>query len=336
MRLRVGYVPLTDAAPVIVAAEHGFAENEGIAIALSPEPSWATLRDRLALDHLDAAHMLAPLALASALGLSGPKADLVVPLALSQNGNAVTLSQALWEEMQVASDDLSEVAPAFGRVAARYASEGRPLTLGTVHPFSCHTYQLRHLAERAGLDPRRALRLVVVPPPRTVEALRRGVIDGFCCGAPWNSIAVDAGIGRIAALGYDLVPDCPEKVLALPEDRAETLLPLVRAVHRAGLWCADPANHAALATLLAEKGGLGPDPAPILRTLSGSMRFASGGALHDRPDYLKLGAPVHRPEPRDARWLAGQMARAEQIDGLGDVAAAAEAVYRADLFDRIA
>ncbi len=336
MRLRVGYVPLTDAAPVIVAAERGFADDEGIEIALSPEPSWATLRDRLALDHLDAAHMLAPLALASALGLSGPQADIVVPLALSQNGNAITLSLALWQEMGIASDDLSEVAAAFGRVAARRLSEGRVVTLGTVHPFSCHTYQLRLFAERAGLDPRRALRLVVVPPPRTVEALRRGVIDGFCCGAPWNSIAVDAGIGRIAALGCDLVPDCPEKVLALPGDRAEALLPLVRAVHRAGLWCADTGNHGTLTEILAEKGGIGPDSAPILRTLSGTMRLAPGGPLVDRRDYLKLGAAVHRPERKDARWLAGQMVHAEQTDGMVDLAEAAGSVYRADLFDRIA
>ena len=183
MRLQIGYVPLCDAAPVIVAHELGFAREEGLARDLAAAPSWATLRDRLALGHLDAAHMLAPLALASALGLSGPPAALRVPLSLSLNGNAITLTNALWAEMAPGTDDLDAVAAAFGRAVRARLAEGRPVTLGTVHPFSSHTYQVRLFAERGGLDPG-AIRLVAVPPQHCVEALSRGLVDGFCAGAP--------------------------------------------------------------------------------------------------------------------------------------------------------
>lgn len=332
MNLQVGYVPLTDAAPVVAAAHLGFAEAAGIRIELSPEPSWATLRDRLALDHLDAAHMLAPLALASALGLSGPHADLVVPLALSRNGNAITLSDRLWREMAPETDGLDDVARAFARAARRRAAAGARLTLGTVHPFSCHSYQLRLFTERGGLDPRTDYRVVVVPPQQTVDALRQGIIDGFCVGAPWNSIAVAAGIGRIAALGCEIVPDCPEKVLALHRNQAGALAPLVHAVHRASLWCADPDNRDELAALLAERGGLGPDRALIRRTLSGDLVVDASGKARMQPDYLSFEAATLPPQPEDARWLASRMKAAGQGAGIADLAAACAATYRPDLF----
>ena len=332
MKLQVGYVPLTDAAPVIAAAKLGFARDEGIEIVLSPEPSWATLRDRLALEHLDAAHMLAPLALASALGLSGPKADLCIPMSLNLNGNAITLSNRLWAEMAPASDHLDEIASAFARIARERAAAGRPLTIGTVHPFSCHTYQLRLFAKRAGLDLRRACRLVVVPPPRTVDALQRGIIDGFCVGAPWNSVAVATGIGRIAALGCEIAPDCPEKVLALPLAQAESLQPLVRAIARAGIWCADPANHDAVAQLLCDTGELGSDAALIRRTLSGELLVDAAGTTHRNSHYLRFGAAVQQPSTDHASWLAEQMTASEQADGFPDLAGACAALYRPDLF----
>ena len=336
MKICVGYVPLTDAAPVIAAAELGFARDEGIAIELSPEPSWATLRDRLALDHLDAAHMLAPLAIASALGLSGPQADLVVPMALNLNGNAVTLSSARWGQLEPATPSIDGVASAFAAVAAERLRQGRPLTLGTVHPFSCHTYQLRVFAERGGLDLDRSVRLVVVPPQRTVDALRRGIIDGFCVGAPWNSIAVEAGLGRIAVTGSEIVPDCPEKVLAIhaaaPDDQVR---PLLRAVHRAGIWCADTANHRELAELLANKGGIGPDAEIIRRTLTGELVREAGGATGQTGNYVRFGADVHRPRLAHASWIAGQISASGQAGALSDRRAEAEAVYRPDLFDAI-
>lgn len=330
MRLQIGYVPLCDAAPVIVAHELGFAREEGLALDLAAEPSWATLRDRLALGHLDAAHMLAPLALASALGLSGPPAALRVPLSLSLNGNAITLTNALWAEMAPGTDDLDAVAAAFGRAVRARLAAGRPVTLGTVHPFSSHTYQVRLFAERGGLDPG-AIRLVAVPPQHCVEALSRGLVDGFCAGAPWNGVAVAAGIGRIAALGCEVAPGAPEKVLAITERLDGAALPLVRAVARAGLWCADPENRTELARRLAHRAYLGLDSDLIARTLAGEITL-EGARRRAAPNYLRLGAPAQAPRADHVAWLVAQMAAAGQIPRERDLLPAALAVYRADLF----
>lgn len=330
MRLHIGYVPLCDAAPVVVAHELGFARAEGLDLELAAEPSWATLRDRLALGHLDAAHMLAPLALASALGLSGPPASLRVPLSLSLNGNAITLTDALWAEMAPASDDLGTVAAAFAAAVRARRAEGRVVTLGTVHPFSCHTYQVRLFAERGGLDAS-AIRLVAVPPQHAVEALSRGIVDGFCAGAPWNGVAVAAGIGRIAALGCEIVPDCPEKVLAVSHRIEDALLPLVRAVARAALWCAQAENRDELAHRLARRSYLGLDAELIARTLAGDLAL-DGTRRRHAPDYLRLGAPALAPRPEHVRWLLAQMRSAGQIPPGADLLPAARAVYREDLF----
>ncbi len=329
MRLQIGYVPLTDAAVLIAAVERGFTAAEGLEVDLVAEPSWATLRDRLALGLLDGAHMLAPLALACHLGLSGPQARLIVPAALARNGNAVTLSLPLWQALDAASDALPDVARALARVAESRAAEGRPLTLATVHPFSSHTYQWRRLLALGG-SALAAVRLVVVPPPRTVEALERGLIDGFCVGAPWSSVAVEAGVGRIAALGAAIAPDCPEKVLALPAEMEDRAAPLLRAVKRAARWCGEPSNRADLAALLGSPRHLALDPALILRGLAGSLRLAPGGPVVEAGDYLALGEAELIPDPTALPWLVAEMAAAGQIEA-GAVPETAAALYRADL-----
>lgn len=338
MRLALGYVPLIDAAPLVVAVEGGFLAAEGLAADLVREPSWATLRDKLALGHLDGAHMLAPLALASALGISGPETELVVPLGLNLNGNAVTVSRDLWAAMtaeagdlQDLDDDLDAVARAFAAAARTRAEAGRPLTLGTVHPFSSHTYQLRLFAARGGLDLDAATRMVVIPPPWIAEALRSGQIDGFCAGSPWNSVAVAQGYGRIAAFGCDLAPDCPEKVLALPGYAAAGSAPLVRAVRRAGRWCADPENHGELADLLARPRYLGIDPALIRRALAGTVTVDPDGTTRSTPCFVVFGEAAERPRPAQADWLLDRMAEADQIELTPAATARARAVYRPDL-----
>ena len=274
----------------------GLRPRRGARPGADPEPSWATLRDRLALGYLDAAHILAPLALASALGLSGPPSDLIVPLSLSLNGNAITLSDTLWAAMAPESETLADVARAFGRVARDRREAGRPLTLGTVHPFSCHTYQLRLFAEAGDLDPS-AVRLVAVPPQHSVETLARGIVDGFCAGAPWNAVAVAAGLGRIAALGCEVAPDAPEKVLAVSPRLGDAIPALVRAVAEAGRWCAEPANRTDLVHRLARRTYLDLDPDLIARTLGGTISprcvgTAAGGARLPSP---RRGGPGTAP-----------------------------------------
>jgi len=326
MRLQLGYVPLCDAAPLIVAHELGFARTEGLELDLTAEPSWATLRDRLALGHLDGAHMLAPLALASRLGLSGPPSDLIVPMQISVNGNAITLAQSLWDAMAPERGEPAEIARAFARVAEERRAAGRPLTLGTVHPFSCHSYQLRLFAEAGGLDPA-AFRTVVVPPQYSVETLARGLVDGFCAGAPWNDVAAAAGHGRIAVLGSALAPDAPEKVLAVSERLDSTILPLVRAVARAGRWCADLQNREELIHRLARRPYLDLDAAIIALTFAdGSIEPPVAGA---EPTF---GAAIQEPRPAHAEWLLAQMQAARQIADRAAHEDAIPTVYRPDLY----
>jgi two-component system, oxyanion-binding sensor len=332
MRLQIGYVPLCDAAPVIMARELGFAREEGLDLDLSPEPSWATLRDRLALGHLDGAHMLAPLALASALGLSGPPSDLVVPLPLSLNGNALTLSNALWEAMGETErlGDWRGTARAFARLATARRQADRPVTLGIVHPFSCHAYQVRLFAKAGGLDPA-SLRLVVVPPQHAVEALSRGLVDGTCAGAPWNEVAVAAGIGKVAAQGFDLAPDAPEKVFAVSGRLDGATRPLVRAVARAGLWCADPAHREELVHRLARRLPVDPGATPVARAFERSAADDGGDAL----GYLRLGAAAQAHEAARLDWLLDAMRAAGQLPADPAKDAAARAVYRPDLLPEI-
>ncbi len=331
MRLQLGYVPLADAAPLIAAHELGFARAEGLELDLTAEPSWATLRDRLALSHLDGAHILAPLALASALALSGPPSEIVVPLSLSLNGNAITLALPLWAAMAPESDALADVAPAFARVARQRRESGKPLTLGIVHPFSCHTYQLRLFAQAGDLDPA-CFRMVVVPPQHSVETLARGIVDGYCAGAPWNDVAVASGLGRIAALGSELTPMAPEKVLAVSARLDGATLPLVRAVARAGRWCADPANRTELIHRLARRSYLNLDAELIGRAFDGDVVLDAAGARRPAPGHLLLGAPVQEPKPAHVAWLVAQMRAARQIPPECDAEGGAAAVYRPDLF----
>ena len=326
MRLQLGYVPLCDAAPLIVAHELGFARAEGLDLDLAAEPSWATLRDRLALGHLDGAHMLAPLALASRLGVSGPPSDLIVPLQLNLNGNAITLSRDLWGEMAPASETPTAVARAFARVAEARRDAGQPLTLGTVHPFSCHTYQLRLFAEAGGLDPS-AFRTVVVPPQYSVETLARGLVDGFCAGAPWNAVAAAAGHGHIAVPGSLLAPDAPEKVLAVSERLGDALRPLVRAVALAGRWCADPDNRTELIHCLARRSYLNLDAAVLGQALPGGPTEGVADGAH-----LRFGAAIQEPDPACGRWIVEQMRLSGQLSPHGAIAAEAASVYRPAIY----
>lgn len=332
--LRIGYVPLTDAAVLIAAVELGFTAARGVPVILEREPSWATLRDKLVLGHLDAAHMLAPLAVATSLGLTpGASLPLVASFTLNLNGNAVTLSTALWRELtdRGATGTPEALAARLAEaVRARAARGAAPLTLATVFPFSTHTFQLRRLMALGGIDPDRDVRITVVPPPYMVEALRDGAADGFCVGSPWNSVAVEAGIGRIAVLGTDIMPDAPEKVLAWPRGRVASDLgkPLVAALGEAAIWCADPRHHGELAVLLGAPRHLALDPDLIRRTLDGRLLMGPDGASRSDPAYLRLGGFLHRPDPAHGRWIHAQMAEAGQVrpDALGENQAA-------DLYD---
>ena len=335
--LRIGYVALTDAAVLIAAAEVGFARAEGLELILEREESWAAIRDKLVYGFIDGAHLLAPLAIATSLGLSGVKAPLAAPFALNLNGNAITVSTALWREMAEhgAGEDARSAALALGAVARRRRARGAdPLTVATVFPFSTHTCQLRLFLAAGDLAFGPLVRLATVPPVHMVEALRTGAADGICVGSPWNSVAVELGFGRIVALGTEIVPDCPEKVLALPRASAESAAwagALVRALGRAAAWCADAGHRGELARLLGKREHLDLDPALIRRSLDGRLIVDAAGTLRIDPAYLALGGEAHRPRPEHARWLVERMIEAGQAQPADRERAAA--IYRPDLYE---
>lgn len=337
-QIRIGYVPLTDAAVLVAAAECGFAENRGLKLVLKRENSWATLRDKLALGHVDGAHLLAPLAIASAIGLGpGPRLPLSVPFVLNRNGNSVAVSMALWREMGEEALGLHEVRTALGRVGRARNSVGRPLRLATVFPYSTHTYLLRKLLDGSGLVPDRDVGFTVVPPPYSAQALMTGAVDAVCVGAPWASVAVEAGAARIVLLGPQILPEAPEKVLALPRGRLpdETVIRLVAALKEAAIWCAEPANRPELAALLGAPRHLNLDTSLILRALEGRLLLQQDGQVADEPAFLRMGGELHRPDPAIADWILGEMEAAGQIRIDENVKAAARALFEPHCFDCI-
>src|ERR1700755_2057291 len=225
-RLRIGFIPLCDATALIVAVDKGFTAAEGLDVDLIREVSWSNMRDKLNVGVFDAAHLIAPVAIASSLGLGHVKVPIVAPFALGVNGNAITVSPALYASIAAAADgsvtDPLATAKALAKVVAQRKAKGQdPLTFGMTFPFSTHNYHLRFWMAAGGVDPDEDVRLVVLPPPYMVDSLANGHVDAFCVGAPWNSVAVDSGVGHILHFVSDILVRAAEKVLAVRQNWAE-------------------------------------------------------------------------------------------------------------------
>lgn len=336
LRLRVGFMPLVDAALLIAAADTGIAESHGLALELVREVSWSNLRDRLHVRLLDAAHMLAPAAIASTLGIGGVTAPMAAPILLNLNGNALTLSLRRFEELRrVASGDLADPVVSARAlavlVAARRTSGLPPLVFAAVFGFSCHTYLLRDWMALADLRLGEDIRLAIVSPVRTVEALASGEVDGFCAGAPWNTLAVEAGIGAILHCGVDLMPDCPEKVLAWRADdierRGEAVARLNVVLIEASHWVSNESNRPVLARLLAAPDRLAA-PAPLIEAiLRGDIIRGGGRPPRQVPSYIRFDAAAIRPDAAHADLLLAAMARAGQVAITLDLTERARAVF---------
>src|SRR5262245_7623618 len=282
-RIAAAFVPLVDSAVLVAAREQGFASAEGLELELVREPSWASLRDHLNLGYVDCAHALAPLPVASTLGVGHVQVDCFVPFVLSRGGNAVTVSARLYDEMLEAAGErgLSTPAAAADALAAVVKKRASPPTLGMVFPFSNHNFDLRYWLAAAGIHPDRDVRLVAIPPPLMVDSLRAGHVDGFCVGEPWGSIAVAEGIGRIVATHAQLVPRGAEKVLAVRaavEAEPQRLGALLRALAAAARWADDASNHGVLAALLARPEYVGASAELIERALRGRLALGGGRA----------------------------------------------------------
>lgn len=346
MRLTVGFMPLVDCALLAVAAAKGFAAAEGLDLRLVRETSWANIRDRVALGHLDAAHMLGPMPIAASLGIGRAAVPTVAPFALGLGGNAITLAPDLFDAMCAATPDPQAVAR-FGPAAVGHAlaavlrarrAAGRDApVLAVVHPFSAHHYEIRYWLQAAGIDPDRDVRLTVLPPAVTVDALRRREIDGFCAGEPWGSLAVDAGLGVMAVTKSALWRQGPDKVLGLRAEFAarhpDAIAALLRSLYRAAQWADDPAHTADLAELLAGDAYLDAPAALVRRSLAGRMVRIADAAPEPVPDFLVLARYAATfPWLSHALWFYAQMVRAGHVAHSAARAATARASYRPDLY----
>jgi NitT/TauT family transport system ATP-binding protein len=342
-RLRIGFIPLADAAALIVAADKGFAAQEGLDIELVREVSWSNIRDKLNIGVFDAAHLIAPIAVASSLGLGHVKVPIVAPFGLGVNGNAITVTPALHAAIAAEADgnilDPLVSARALKRVAEARKAKGRePLTFGMTFPFSTHNYHIRFWMAAGGIDPDDDVRLVVLPPPYMVDSLANGHVDGFCVGAPWNSVAVDLGIGVILHFVSEILSRAMEKLLAVragwAEKSPEVLLALVRAHRKAAAFIEDEANREEVAAILAAPNRIDVAPEVIRRTLDGRLKVTPQGGVRVDKSYLIVGRDnTARPDPRQTAWLYAQMVRWGQAPLSAEMLAAAKTVVRPDLYD---
>src|SRR5882724_7771444 len=317
--LHIGFIPLVDAAALIVAVDKGFTAAEGLDVNLVREVSWSNVRDKLNIGLLDAAHLLAPVAIASSLGLGHVKVPIAAPFTLGINGNAITVSKALHAAIlhQIDGDrfDPMATARALARVVAERAKIGaEPLTFAMTFPFSTHNYHLRFWMAAGGVDPDEDVRLVVLPPPYMVESLQNKHVDAFCVGAPWNSVAVDLGIGHILHFVSEIFARAAEKYLGVrqrwADENPDVLTRLVRAHRRAADFVDDENNRDEVAALLAAPNRIGVEAEVIRRTLDGRLKVSPEGAYRSDPRYLIVGREgAARPDPVQAAWLYAQMVR---------------------------
>lgn len=341
--LAIGFIPLVDASALIVAVDKSFTAAEGLDVTLVREVSWSNVRDKLNIGLFDAAHLLAPVAIASTLGLSQVKVPIVAPFNLGLNGNAITVSPALHAAImgEADGDPFSPMvtAKALARVvAARRKAGNDPLTFGMTFPFSTHNYQLRFWMAAGGVDPDEDVRLVVLPPPYMVDSLANGHVDAFCVGAPWNSVAVDLGVGHILHFVSDILERAAEKVLAVREQWAqknpEVLTRLIRAHGRAADFIENPDNRDEVCRILGTPERIGVDPEVIRRTLDGRLKISPDGTFRTSGRYLLVGREgAARPDPVQAAWLYAQMVRWGQAAYAPEALEVAKQVFRPDLYD---
>jgi ABC-type nitrate/sulfonate/bicarbonate transport system substrate-binding protein len=318
-QIRIGILRLTDSAPVAVAEARNLFRHLNLAPVLSIEPSWANIADKLAYGLLDAAVMLPPLVLASAMGLRGPATKLLVPMGLSQGGNTIVLGGEAIRES-------AGLPPGPRLLAWLTAQSGRP-RIAVVHRFSTHNLLLRYWLSLSGVDPDRDIETVVVPPEQVVPALATGQIAGFCAGAPWGVEAEMAGAGTVLLGTSDIWPFHPEKCLAVREDWAlanpDALTRLLRALMRAQVICDQPEEADSIVNTLSDPGGLA-------LPREAARAALPGGTGHEQIHFHGAGAAF--PAPPHAVWFLRQMRRWGWLEAGINLGAVARSVYRPDLF----
>jgi nitrate/nitrite transport system substrate-binding protein len=358
--LKLGFIKLTDMAPLAIAFEKGFFEEEGLYVTLEAQANWKVLLDGVISGDLDGAHMLAGQPIAATIGF-GTKAHIVTPCALDLNGNAITVSNAVWEAMKPglkvdADGKIAHpiAADALKPVLETYKAEGKPFNMGVVFPVSTHNYYLRYWLASAGINPGfyaagdtagqtgADVLLSVTPPPQMPATLEAGTIDGYCVGEPWNQAAVFKGIGVPVITDNDIWKNHPEKVFGLTAEFAaanpNTTIALTKAIIRAGQWldADNGANRAEAVSILARSEYVGADEAVIANSMTGTFEFEKGDkrAVPDFNVFFRYNATY--PFYSDAIWFLTQMRRWGQIaESPADdwYATTAKSVYRPDLYE---
>jgi len=337
--LTIGFLPLVDACLPILALEHGFAEEEGLALSLVRDTSWATVLDRLLYGHSDAAHMVAPLAIATTLGRGRPAQPLSVPFVLGLNGNAITMRPDLAQRV-CPSGELGDpllVGTALRKAAEARIAAGKPLRFGVVHRYSSHNYMLRYWLAACGIRPDVDVEIATVPPPFCADALEAGEVDAICVGEPWNSVAVERGAGCIVLATAQIWRRGVEKVLAVREPvleaRRQDFEALLRALIVAGRHFVQPENWESNAEILARSEYLDGSAEMIRRAISDRLLLAQGGKVIHYPDFMfQYREAANFPWVSQAEWLYSQMVRWEGGGFEPGEAARAARVFRPDVY----
>ena len=336
-RLTAGFLPLLDSVLLVLAQEKGFAAAEGLDLHLVRETSWANIRDRAAIGHFDIAQMLAPMPLAANLGLTPIATPMIAPVVLGLGNNAITVSAEIWKAMagHGAPGDLA-AGPAGAALRKVAAASPRKLRFGVVHQTSSHNYELRYWLAASGIVPDRDVEIIVLPPPLLPDALGTGAIDGYCVGEPWNSIGVADKGAHIATVKASIWRSSPDKVIGMraqwAEQHPDLVSAIVRAIYRAGAWCAEPANHPEAARIMAAPAYLDASSEIVGRALTGMLDIG-GGTARQVPDFFipHAGAATF-PWKSDALWYYSQMVRWGEITASPENAATAAASFRPDLY----
>ncbi|SDX45088.1 nitrate/nitrite transport system substrate-binding protein [Albimonas donghaensis] len=357
--LTFGFIKLTDMAPLAVAYELGYFEDEGLFVTLEPQANWKVLLDGVIDGQLDGAHMLAGQPLAATIGF-GTEAHIITPFSMDLNGNGITVSNAVWAEMKknIPHDaDGKPVHPisaaALKPVVETYRAEGKPFNMGMVFPVSTHNYELRYWLAAGGLKPGfyspenvtgqidAEVLLSVTPPPQMPATLEAGTIYGYCVGEPWNQAAVFKGIGVPVITDYEIWKNNPEKVFgitaAFAEEYPNTAIAVTKALIRAAMWldANDNANRAEAVEMLSRPEYVGADAEVIAASMTGTFEYEKGD-VREVPDFnVFFRHDATYPFYSDAVWYLTQMRRWGQIaearpdSWYADVAAK---VYRPDIY----
>ncbi|MFT6090931.1 CmpA/NrtA family ABC transporter substrate-binding protein [Sulfitobacter sp.] len=357
--LTFGFIKLTDMAPLAVAYENGYFEDEGLFVTLEAQANWKVLLDGVIDGQLDGAHMLAGQPLAATIGY-GTQAHIITPFSMDLNGNAITVSNDIWEQMKPHVPLMDDGRPqhpisaaALAPVVESYKDKGIPFKMGMVFPVSTHNYELRYWLAAGGLQPGyyspadvsgqigADVYLSVTPPPQMPSTMEAGTIFGYCVGEPWNQQAVFKGIGVPVVTDYELWKNNPEKVFGLSAEFAEanpnTTKAVTKALIRAAIWLDenDNANREAAVEILARSEYVGADYDVIANSMTGTFEYEKGD-VRDVPDFnvfFRYNATY--PFYSDAIWYLSQMRRWGQIaepqtdEWFIDTA---KSVYRPDIY----